>query len=702
MGLNKQRLQVLFCLTSAILLIVLNILVFNTFDIYRENPTEFELGYLDMLAAIWPWGLLIVFVAVVPAVFVPKDHIKRYMSLLLVVGILTWLQASMLMWEYGELDGRGTHWEQFDTLGWLGITLWLGSLAAALRFANYIVPYTNMVAWILILGQAALLLGEGGLKQGVWSKEHIPSAYPPKAILEVSKQQNIVHIVLDSMQTDVFLELVEKQEWRDELTGFTLFYENSGVTPHTSLALPAIFSGQSFDGSQSPASYYKDAMANGFPNSLYQAGFTVNLIPQLSMRDSNYSNYYEIPSTYKGTVDEMKNQNAAQLLDIALFRSSPHFFRKVLYDDGNWFLLPLVRGDMQVPSFQEKAFLADYTQNLKTGSDAPAYHFIHMKPPHPPYVTLADGSYAGEILPNTREHYFNESRAITDLVIQYIGKLKTLGVYDTALIILQGDHGSQINPVINGSEVKPCLARLPTLLAIKPPGGSGPLEVSKLPTSLLDVAPTVLDILKNEGGSVFELEESMERVRPFVIFDGKHAAAKTLNFEIKGSVFDPRSCGEEKERVVSSETAHYELDSEIRFGMTGNADSYMGIGWSVCQSTYCWSNGNFANLEIPVTRSTTDLMLHVRFRPYLNEAKAPRQRVGVSVNGTPLTEWIVSKDKFQTKSVRIPADLTGRDSLQVEFHLPNAVSPRSLDLGGDKRLLGIAIQKLRVESVSEK
>ena len=205
-------------------------------------------------------------------------------------------------------------------------------------------------------------------------------------------------------------------------------------------------------------------MTGGFQNELFESGYTVNLIPQLSMLDSSYSNYYRIPSTYKGTVEDLNTQNAAQLLDVALFRSVPHFLRKAIYDDGNWFLLPTVRGDMQVRSFQEKVFFSDYAQGLKAGSATPAYHFMHLTPPHPPYVTLADGSYAGSVLPNTLENYLNESRAIIKLIVRYIEKLKSLGVYDNTMIILQGDHGSQIYPEVNGVPIKTCVSRMPAML----------------------------------------------------------------------------------------------------------------------------------------------------------------------------------------------------------------------------------------------
>jgi hypothetical protein len=658
-------------------------------------------GYLSLLIVYWPWALLFVLLTLLPGFILPLGFIKKYASFLLVLGILTWIQAGMLLWDYGVFDGRGTDWEQFDTSGWLNILLWLGALVVSLRFADYILPYSNIIAWILIFGQAVLLLSQGGLKPEEWIKNHHLSASPPETIFEVSQQQNVIHIVLDSMQTDVFLELIEKHDLNDVLSGFTLFYENAGVTPHTSLALPAIFSGEIFDGSQSPADYYKGAMTGGFQSRLFQAGFIVNLIPQLSMRKSSYTNYYEVPSIWEGTIDDLKSQNAVLLLEIALFRSAPHFLRKALYNDGEWFLLPIVRGDLQVTSFQEKAFFRDYTQNLKLGNNTPAYHFIHLMPPHPPFVTLPDGKYAGSILPNTRENYLNESWAITELIVQYIRKLKSLGVYEDSLIILQGDHGSQINPVVQGKEIQTCVSRMAALLAVKPPRNEGLVKVSNAPTSLLDVAPTILKVVDEEGQSVFDLDDSLVRERPFLVFNSKDEVAKIIEYTINGSVFDPQSCKRGKSLEINSGISRYEVGNEILFGMTGNADSFMGVGWSACQDDYCWSVGNLADINLPIEKVTTDLMLQVRFKPFLDKIKAPQQRIGVAVNGTLLTEWLVSRFDFQSASVRVPKELARGDTLQISFHLPDAVSPKALDLGWDGRLLGIAINTLRVDVLND-
>ena len=82
----------------------------------------------------------------------------------------------------------------------------------------------------------------------------------PDALARYSPDLNIVHLVFDNFQTDVFLDLVREKSFEDELDGFVLFPDNAAVAPHTALAVPAIFSGRVYDGEQSADNYYKQAI----------------------------------------------------------------------------------------------------------------------------------------------------------------------------------------------------------------------------------------------------------------------------------------------------------------------------------------------------------------------------------------------------------------------------------------------------------
>ena len=135
--------------------------------------------------------------------------------------------------------------------------------------------------------------------------------------------------------------------------------------------------------------------------------------------------------------------------------------------------------------------------------------------------------------------------------------------------------------------------------------------------------------------------------------------------------------------------------------MLGNADSFMGVGWSACQPKFCWTNANRVSVRIPVKAVSSDLVLHARFRPFVDKIKVPQQRIRVSVNGTQLEEWLFTARKTYRSKVRIPADLLAGDELLIVFDLPDAVIPESVGLGGDRRLLGIAMYALRIEMLDD-
>ncbi len=113
--------------------------------------------------------------------------------------------------------------------------------------------------------------------------------------------------------------------------------------------------------------------------------------------------------------------------------------------------------------------------------------FLHYFDPHKEYnppepfaTTFADHPYAGEI-------------AYADHCIgQVIQKLKDLGIYDSSLIVVTGDHGEMLGEhgeMTHGYYIYQAALKVP--LVIKPPRGCLPLRVTDT-VGLIDVAPTIL------------------------------------------------------------------------------------------------------------------------------------------------------------------------------------------------------------------
>ena len=137
--------------------------------------------------------------------------------------------------------------------------------------------------------------------------------------------------------------------------------------------------------------------------------------------------------------------------------------------------------------------------------------------------------------------------------------MKQLGIYENSLIVLMADHGAGLapyelkaRPAENGEDavlINPKVVSMATpLMAIKPPGASGPFQVSSAPSTYTDIPITIASILglKSEfgGRSVFELRPGEQRERRHYLHGWRRDDWKTDYFGpiqeliINGNVYD--------------------------------------------------------------------------------------------------------------------------------------------------------------------
>lgn len=93
-------------------LVSASIFVFGTFTVFHGNVSEFEVGYLSLLAVLVPLLLVL-------GIVCPSRAVDRYSSALFAFAVLLWVQGSFLIGSYGVLDDRGVNWQQSSLPGWL-------------------------------------------------------------------------------------------------------------------------------------------------------------------------------------------------------------------------------------------------------------------------------------------------------------------------------------------------------------------------------------------------------------------------------------------------------------------------------------------------------------------------------------------------------------------------------------------------------
>jgi len=670
------------------LLPAMNLAVFGPLTIYLANADEFLVTHIGVLLINLPLALALALILTLPGLPMSSAVRRVYASILFVLGLLLWAQGSFFMHDYGVLDGRGIDWSAVPFPGWTDAAIWVAALALALFLAARISRIAAFGAAVFILIQSvpiAIELFEH--KVDLEGQTSRPVAGAPEGIHDYSSGRNIVHVVVDNFQTDVFTEIVAEQELEEAFDGFVLYPQNTAVAPHTSLALPGIFSGRVYDGSTSANSYYRESMEHGFQNLLFDHGYTVNLMPLMEMDQGSYTHYYRLPKIFEGSDSDRKKKDISYLLDLSLFRQAPHWLRSWLYNQNNWRLSKQLATPDNVKAFVQREFFEQYTETIHVGRDQAAYHFIHLWPPHPPFSTLPSGRWAGKVLENTRENYLNEARPVTRLLIGLVDKLKAMGIYDQSLIVFQSDHGGGYEP-----DFMP--TRMLGLLAVKPVGSRGPLRFSDAPTSVIDVAATILDAVGIErptipGQSVLDMSDD-RRIRHFVFFgDRKDRALHQII--IDGTPYDPGSYSDAERIIMATESSLYRYGDMVNVGLIGAGERYLGSGWATPSDRHIWSNERVASLNLTVEPASTDLRLVVDLIPHVKAGILPRQRVDIMVNGRKALAWVGEQESKQRLETTIPANWVDSSEMNIRLVLPDAASPAELGTGGDQRLLGIAL-----------
>lgn len=557
---------------SPSLFVVSNILLFGPFNIYQGNIDEFAVPLTSILKFFLLPALILFFVTSAIGLLLPKKSHQRYISILFILGILIWLQGNILVWKYGLLDGQGIDWSKNVWRGWVDVSLWVVLLFVALAFYKQIYKIAGFASIALLSLLSVFLIFTSIQKPEIWEvKEKLSlTTVPPEEIFEFSSKQNIIHFILDGFQSDIFQEIIAEDidHYSKSLQGFTFFKENIGSFPTTYMSIPAFLSGKIYRNNIPMRRFLKSVIrGRTITNVMHDLDYEIDYVEgKFFCKNARYSNQYTIAIPYGGTRQHILKANSALMLDLALFRCTPHFLKRVIYNNQQWFtqrILASSNSSLRLRYFSHQAFLDDLINYMSVSRIKPVYKYIHLMTSHPPVVVNNECDYTKN-MKATRENIKIQSKCSLDHFIKFLTKLKTKGVYDSSLIILHSDHGvgravkmrnvnEHIDQDLSGvkQSIQIIAGSAVALMAIKPPQSKGILKTSKAQTQLTDIPATISSILnlseKFEGRSVYEIDPEEVRDRKFYFHKWRHENWKSTyfnrleEFTIKGSVFDKTS-----------------------------------------------------------------------------------------------------------------------------------------------------------------
>ena len=362
---------------------------------------------------------------------------------------------------------------------------------------------------------------------------------PPAEIYQLSRDQNVIHIVLDGFLSETFAEVIEQEPdtFDRDFSGFTFFANHLGAFPTTRASMPAMLTGIAY---RNETPFYPLISANIRDRSIFSVlaghGYQINSVsfigydhPPASLPNGQTTVRYTIPTPY-GSYRDYVQFAAVQLVDLSLFRHVPHGFKSRVYNDQAWLLESWYserRTGRNAGPSNHVAFLREFAGRMTVARDEPVYTFIHVAIPHPPYVVDAGCSFLGPV-PISSSSYADQARCALSIVQELLDRLRALGVYDRTAIVLTSDHGwDELRPdhPLEGvktpaGDLDQVAARAMALLAVKPAGSSGPLRTSYAPTAITDVPATVLDLMRLPsnrlpGQSALQIDPNVSRLRTY-------------------------------------------------------------------------------------------------------------------------------------------------------------------------------------------
>jgi hypothetical protein len=440
---------------------------------------------------------------------------KVVINVIASISILIWLQANVLVWDYGLLDGKAINWQNFQYQGWVDIAVWL--LVSGLFFMLYKKQAKGIpqVAVALLLVQVITLT-----ISLIEEKDELVITRPQSSVAELEKihqfstQQNVIHLLVDGFQADVFDFLMQDEQvsskYQSAFQGFTFYKENLGTFPYTRFAMPSFISGAIYKNKQAKEEFISQQMrGQNILNAAKNNGFALDIAASGNYFVNQYANT-KVDHLYAldaGLAHSPELVDALRFIDLSIFRSSPQILKKSIYNDQQWFFSALIEKNKEIKYryFKHTAFMLGWVDAMEVIREEPVYKYIHIMNTHNPMVVDARCRYAGKVLGTTRETLTMQSKCTMDTLSLFLDELKAKGIYETSLIIIHGDHGGWVGNLEQTGEIifdtgvaaPHWLASLASpLLAIKLPNEKSAYQVSDKLTSLQQLPATIADILQ--------------------------------------------------------------------------------------------------------------------------------------------------------------------------------------------------------------
>lgn len=532
--------------------VLLSLLVFGPVGVYYSNWMEFqnfawEIALLGTAIA----GTLTLLTGILLSFLLNRSSTtaqNRVLSLFMSVGLGLFLQGTYLGWSSEPLDGGPVNWST-PLQNFLGLLMWSTVVLAPQIFPGLrLYARVRGVCSVLLITQAAIPVVNSIKFNEFPELKTYKSDFAP--FFDYSSERNVIVLVLDAFQCDVFADLLEiKPSLSRSLEGFTFFRNALAPSRHTFPSIPAMLTGVRYDNSIPIPTYLKNAYLDN------------SLLKQLIDHDVRNDVFPTVPSTVYVSPEITSNavprefdiEEYKQLVEFGLVRTLPPFLNRYAHE----YMLPQFhKRGLEVG---EVTAFNNGIARSKVQTQRTVFKFFHLKGIHVPLKY--DENLNDVDLIYNRENYQRQAVGVLGVVELYLSKLRELGIYERSLIIITGDHGSgraqdmwiqPSNPdaqEFNLDKARGCPLFLAKPLNLEEKIIPNILQISSAPVALTDVPMTIfeelgiMDVRTNTedlaedvhstveltSKSLFSINESENRLRRYDSYGWEHFNAVFLS-----------------------------------------------------------------------------------------------------------------------------------------------------------------------------
>lgn len=535
--------------------------LFGTFELYSGNMHEFQFSLMDF------WGYCIILYLFISAVLFAVLVNLNGRVFDIVYAILAWISVMLMI--QGNYLSRGiiTGFPGDGNISDISIVqiiinaiVWASLCAlfliAVLKVKNRDIIKTVMtVLMIAVIAMPFMNFAVTSLTRDVYTPiSERTDAYSPKEpkvltskyLTEISQNKNVIFFLVDRFDARYAESaMIEMPELFFELEGFVYYNDNISMYPRTYPSVAYMLTGKKQDFTQSRKDYFESAYANADGLKLMaENGYKVNIYT-----DSYYA--YEdanVMEEYASNLSTVSGREVNGKLSLALNMIKGAFYFRVPFA-----LSDVVGSDLSTPLFAKYVNLQTeypmydidnrnvyYTltgSKYSENTDSNTFSFIHMQGTHLPNLYDKDWNE----IDSSHESAFDDALAVKvsmESINAYIAKMKEMGVYDDATIIITGDHAAAFSDT---TEVR---GPRRTALFIKRSGEHGKaLTVSgkdvcqdNLWATIIDSENIATDI--DFGRSIFDIGES-EQIKRYYYFQRMDSGFfENIVYEIYGNSKD--------------------------------------------------------------------------------------------------------------------------------------------------------------------